>query len=697
MRTSRPPTSPGIATSPTERPTTRYAGSFGHAVRRALPRVPAAAMALALATTVLMATAGSAFAAADHRAAGSDDGATELRLARKFAPVVRLVTQARPCGPGEPYRPTDVDAILGNPDVALRGPWDGDNLITIAPTGADLAKATAQDYLDFPGNPLKPGCGYEQWANAVSADTQPTLYAHIVVQSDRPDRLALQYWFYYPFNDYNNKHESDWEMIQLVFATSDPQEALDHVPFQVGFSQHEGAEVAAWDDPKLTHVDGTHPVVYPAAGSHAAYYESALYLGRSAQQGFGCDNTLGPSTELRPVVKLIPSDPAQARAAYPWTAYLGHWGQHEQAFYDGPTGPAAKPDKWVTPVSWQQEQGRGTSYAVPAGGLFGTATTDFFCTGVSDGSTVVRILADNPGLVAVVLLVVAAVLIWLLSRTTWRPTAPLRLARRRAWGQIIGAARRMYHHRALLFLGIGAPIIVMGLVTAGLQALIVTGPDVAGVGRGGEAGGFRVTLAAALTYLLMGAAVVLAQAATVQAAATIDGGGTIGATEAYRMVLRRPGSLLGAFVLASALVGVLSLSVFLLPVAFVVTTLFILFVPVAVLERRSAVGVLRRSASLVRHRFWKVASLMVASVVVAAAVGPLLGTLLLLTTPAPFAVVNVISGVTFALLMPFIALTLTYAHFDAAVHAHLGGPTRRAPKVLLPEEAPLGELGASGP
>ena len=96
-----------------------------------------------------------------------------------------------------------------------------------------------------------------------------------------------------PFNDYNNKHESDWEMVQLEFAASSPAEAMNQEPLELAYSQHEGAEVSDWHDDKLEIVDGTHPVVYAAAGSHANYYESALYLGRSGQQGFGCDDTTG--------------------------------------------------------------------------------------------------------------------------------------------------------------------------------------------------------------------------------------------------------------------------------------------------------------------------------------------------------------------------------------------------------------------
>ena len=54
-------------------------------------------------------------------------------LADRFAPVVRLVAGNGPCGHGEPYPPENVDAVLGNPSVALRGPWSGANLVKVAP------------------------------------------------------------------------------------------------------------------------------------------------------------------------------------------------------------------------------------------------------------------------------------------------------------------------------------------------------------------------------------------------------------------------------------------------------------------------------------------------------------------------------------------------------------------------------------
>ena len=231
----------------------------------------------------------------------------EEDLAERYAPVVRLVEQTEECGPGEPFRPSDIDAFLGEETVSLRGPWKSNDLVKIAPSGEDLGQGLYEYNLDFPGNALRPGCDYERWARRVTADTEPTVYAHVATDPAHPDRLSLQYWFFYAFNDWNNLHEGDWEMIQLVFPAASAEEALETEPLEVGYSQHEGAERAELGDDKLELVDGTHPVVYPAAGSHANFYEDALFLGRSAEQGVGCDDTTGPSITLRPDVRTIPA------------------------------------------------------------------------------------------------------------------------------------------------------------------------------------------------------------------------------------------------------------------------------------------------------------------------------------------------------------------------------------------------------
>jgi hypothetical protein len=165
-------------------------------------------------------------ACATARASAGDEQA----LAKRYAPVVRLVEQQDECGPGEPYQPLDVNALFGQPTVALRGPWNGSDLVKIGPTAHDLTGGLYEYHLDFPGDALSPGCGYERWARHISAGHQPTVYAHVATEPGFPGRLALQYWFFYVYNDWNNLHEGDWEMIQLDFDAATPSEALAKRP-----------------------------------------------------------------------------------------------------------------------------------------------------------------------------------------------------------------------------------------------------------------------------------------------------------------------------------------------------------------------------------------------------------------------------------------------------------------------------------
>ena len=601
----------------------------------------------------------------------------EQALAERFAPVVRLVQQDAECGPGEPYQPSAVELVLGDKSVALRAPWD-DEVVGAGPTAEDLSEGLFGYHLDFPGNPLEAGCDYEEWARATGAGAVPTTYSHVTTEAGRDGRLALQYWFFYPYNDYTNKHEGDWEMVQLVFAADDAAEALDQTPIAVGYTQHEGLEVAQWDDPKLEIVDGTHPVVHPAAGSHANFYEDALYLGTSAEQGFGCDDARDPDDDLSLTVAVVPSDPAAAKAEYPWLGFEGRWGQREEAFYNGPTGPNTK-TSWTHPISYQEQNGRDLSYAVPAGGLFGTSATDFFCDTVASGSEVVRKLVDNPARLLVVLALLALFAVWLLRRTTWTPVTPLRIARRRAAGQLLRAAGRMYRSRWRLFIGIGFLTVPASLVVAAAQSLILGGS------AGGEAGGLRVLVAALLAFLVLGTSILLVLAATTHALGEIDRGAEVGVRRAYRLALARWRPLLGAFLVASVVVGLLTVTVVLSPLAVVAILLFAFFVPVIAFEDASAVASLRRSASLVRHRIVKTALLLATSILVAGALGPLLGTILILLTGAPFPLANIVAGVTYAVLMPYVGLTVAYLYFDARIRSELAHDEVRMADVLPAE------------
>jgi hypothetical protein len=574
--------------------------------------------------------------------------------------------------------------VLGSAEVALRGPWDKSNLVKVAPTAADLSAGLPGYHLDFPGNPLSAGCDYEQWSQRISMGTAPTTYARVVGDPSHTGQIALQYWFFYVFNDYNNKHEGDWEMIQLDFDASDAQQALALKPAEVGYSQHDGAERAHWGDSKLEIVDGTHPVVYPASGSHANYYRPALYLGRSAAQGVGCDDTQGPSRELRPRVAFMPTDSVAYLAAYPWLGYDGHWGEEQPGFYNGPTGPNTKV-QWTTPITWADTTWRDTAYAVPAATSVGHAATDFFCGAVAAGSNLLTRVVNDPLPVLLVLGGIALFLLWLASRTRWDVSAPLHLRRRRPWGSIITSAWHMFRERTRLFLGIGLLFIPLGLIIAGVQYLVVRIGLAPLVDTVGASNGFVAAIALALGVLFTVLGLTIVQAVAALAMVELDEDRDVTALAAYRLGMRRMRSLVGALLRAAIIVAVLDVSVVGIPFGIWLTVRWSLLAQVIVLEDHPARGALRRSGRLVHHHWIRVASITLLVTGTGLALGPVIGTLLLLATSASFNVINLVSGLVYTVTLPFVAVTTAYLYFDLLTRERLA-PAESKRTAVLPAE-----------
>jgi hypothetical protein len=414
--------------------------------------------------------------------------------------------------------------------------------------------------------------------------------------------------------------------------------------------------------------------VHPAAGSHANFYDEALFLGSSAEQGVGCDDTRGPTFDVHPALHTIPSDPALARTEYPWLGFQGRWGEQRPAFYNGPTGPNLK-TQWTEPIRWS-EGWRNQSYTVPGGSVFGTSATGFFCTVVGNGSKALVRLVHHPLEFGLVLALLALILVFLLSRATWRPAPPLRLARRRAWGQILASSARMYVGRPTLFIGMGVLFVPISLFVALLQKLVLHATSILGVQTGGESSGIAgfvvLAIGTALTLLGLG----LVQAACARALVEIDEGRRIGPLAAYRLAADSVAPLFGALLVASIAVSLLASAIFLVPIAVWLAGRWALIAPVIELEHRSALGALRRSWRLVRRRWLKVASLIVAGGALVIVAGPVLGVLLILGTDAPFWLVNVVAGVVYALAMPFVALTTTYVYVDARTRGELDAAER---------------------
>lgn len=247
-------------------------------------------------------------------AAGEGGGKSAAeRLIEAYTPRLMVRERAEICDTdGEQYEATTVDTVLGNPAVELtEADKDGDETtLKRAPTAADIAKLGDGYHLNIPGDPLGDTCEYaKDFAKLKREGKAPAVtYAHIAREAGRPG-LAVQYWFFWYFNQFNDLHEGDWEGMQVVFEASDPEQALEEGPSEIGLFQHGGGEKGKWTDGKVEK-EGTHPVVYPAAGSHATFYEAAVYVenGRKGS-GVGCDDTSAPLRRLNVDAIQVPTHP----------------------------------------------------------------------------------------------------------------------------------------------------------------------------------------------------------------------------------------------------------------------------------------------------------------------------------------------------------------------------------------------------
>jgi hypothetical protein len=589
-------------------------------------------------------------------------------LADRYAPLVAVREQRTPCGDGEPFSPTTVESVLGRDDVSLVGP-DG-QVVTTAPTATDLFGLGEGYHLDLPGNPLDPGCSYEQWWDSMAEDHPPTIYARVTSDPGHPGKVVLQYWFWWIFNDWNDKHEGDWEMVQLVFDADTPEEALTVEPTTAVAAQHEGAQYEPWTDEADLERDGARMVAFPGAGSHASYFSSNRWFGKSAQTGFGCDDTRGPLTRLDPEVVLLPSDTDAITADDPfaWLTFTGRWGQKAPSFNNGPQGPATK-TAWTEPVEWVEEEGRPTAVALPP---LGTEVTDFFCMVSEEGSLMFVKALDSPLIVVVGVLLLLVALILGVALTRWRPSDPLPVRSPRRAGQLFTAAFRLQRRHPAVYGALGLVVLGGGALASLVQGVVL---DLSVLGHYSSLADEETSWSVPVV-LLAGAVVTLPVAAFVRTAAAAvvrEIGGDRRPTFAgvSRAALSPPGGLLAATVLL-ALVSLGTVVHLLLPVVVWLVARWGVATPEAVAGGLTLRGALRRSTELTRGHRWRTLGVGVVAHLLVVVLGPLVGTVVLIVTDAGFGLVNLISAAVGMVLVPWAGTVMAMLREDLLCRATAG-------------------------
>jgi hypothetical protein len=300
-------------------------------------------------------------AAAVLVAAGGGAAATPSpqTLLARHAPVIVLHPQER-------FQPVPVDGFLADSNFEQRQPdgsWAPMPFVPNAgaPWRLNQRLCSSQDGI----------AAIDCYAGAEAVHgSRPTVYG---AYRRRGNRIALQYWLFYPLNPYSTDvppnprfaqvHEGDWELVTVILDASGR-------PLTAGYSRHCSGAKREWTKVRKR---GQRPVVYVALGSHANYFAPGtwplerrcwpeLAVSVFRQNGKALRDFAGGGRSLAPrVARVTASAPA-------WMSFSGAWGEDQVIFIadavltygGGPTGPAFK-KIWKSPIAvplaWPTDKG----------------------------------------------------------------------------------------------------------------------------------------------------------------------------------------------------------------------------------------------------------------------------------------------------------------------------------------------------
>lgn len=200
----------------------------------------------------------------DEPVDGMDDARARvlLAIAERFSPILRRNNFLAPIH--------FLDAMPGRPLLIHDTWWDGDSVRsdTIDLRARDGSGAAIGDakldallrelhprrpesrivspgpevqqflYVDPPGSEEK--SWRAEFAPRYDAGLESRIYAHLLVHDhgaahgERRFVLAVQYWFYFPYNDAANNHEGDWEHVNVWVTTADRESLADRASATAG-------------------------------------------------------------------------------------------------------------------------------------------------------------------------------------------------------------------------------------------------------------------------------------------------------------------------------------------------------------------------------------------------------------------------------------------------------------------------------
>jgi len=267
-----------------------------------------------------------------------ETSSTVVALARRFNPAMALPERDAPwpvpvsytwsSGADVRVRALAADGTPVSDEVAVpharlgTTPWD-------RLPHTDQQGRRLEYWIDVPGDDrLEQGVSgwRRRWTEIVDTGSgppqtsayPPTQYAHAFWVNRERGLLAIQYWFYFPFNEWINHHEGDWEHINVILeGPSHIGAAADFHPVGYEFYFH------GWrtDPDRVVRVTdsasaGDHVVVYVGGRGRFLFWSGSLSGGsyplpasyRGAGAGVG---SLRPAEDTRGPGRYVAADSFQ--------------------------------------------------------------------------------------------------------------------------------------------------------------------------------------------------------------------------------------------------------------------------------------------------------------------------------------------------------------------------------------------------
>ncbi len=289
-----------------------------------------------------------ALAALALAGAGSAAAPSPQTLLARHVPLVVL-------HPAERFQPVPVDGFVADSSFEQRQPDGSWAPMPFVPTPGAPWRLNQRSCATRAGI-----AAVDCYAAADAAhQAQPTVYG---AYFRRGDRVALQYWLFYPLNPYSPEvppnplfaqvHEGDWELVTVILDRAGK-------PRTAGYSRHCSGARREW---KRVPKRGQRPLTYVALGSHANYFAPGSYphdkrcwpeqarivfenYGKPLRDFVGTGRTISPR-----LVRVTATSPS-------WMTFAGAWGEDQIIFFPqatftyglGPTGPAFK-TVWKNPI-----------------------------------------------------------------------------------------------------------------------------------------------------------------------------------------------------------------------------------------------------------------------------------------------------------------------------------------------------------